>query len=253
MSGDWSSTPAHDPAAGRSAAGGPAAGSPRDGLEARRGPVTSAAAPATGRAHGTPAPQYGEYAPEGWVNPVLVEQERQEREAASRALREQAAREATAGPGRTTDGRPRTGRPAGTPAGTRGATDVVPTSRFGASPLDFGLTVGLLVLGLWNVLGSLRVGTTASQVRQTFERQYTTFSDPSALTTAAVVIAVAAVVLFALTVWWSVRRLRARRRTFWVPLLGGVVWTAVSVTAFFVVLMQDPRMVDAMLRQASGG
>jgi hypothetical protein len=258
MSGDWSSAPIHDPGEGRAA----------DGPEARRGPSTSAAAPAAGRVHGTPAPQYGEYAPEGWVNPVLVEQERQEREAASRALREQAAREASTAsgqsarrPGGPAAGRSRVEHPgagrdgAGRPRDGRAGDGIVgaaPSSRFGRSPLDFGATVGLLVLGLWSVLQSLSIGQVASAVRQTFEQRYTTFSDPSALTTAAVVGAVSGVVLFALTLWWSIRRLRARRWTFWVPLLGGVVSTAVSVTAFLVVVMQDPRFVEAVLRQSGG-
>lgn len=263
MSGDWSATPAHDPSAARLADDEAA-----DGLEARRGPVTSAAAPAAGRVHGTPAPQYGEYAPDGWVNPVLVEQERQEREAASRALREQAAREARTASGRNgrAGGRPRAehagvgndGRgqdgpgPRGDGRRGDGIAGAAPTSRFGRSPLDFGATVGLLVLGLWSVLQSLSVGQVASAVRQTFEQRYTTFSDPSALTTAAIVGTVSGVVLFALTLWWSIRRLRARRWTFWVPLLGGAVSTAVSVTAFLVVVMQDPRFVEAVLRQSGG-
>ncbi|MFJ4220607.1 DUF6264 family protein [Curtobacterium luteum] len=234
MSGDWSSAPVHDPAPGRS----------DDDREARRGSVTSAAAPAAGRVHGTPAPQYGEYAPEGWVNPVLAEQERVEREAESRALREQAAREAAETPARR--------GPTGSRAARAGAVRATPSSRFGASPLDFGMTVGLLVLGLWSVLQSLSVGQVASAVRQTFEQRYTTFSDPSVLTGAAIVGAVASVVLFALTLWWSIRRLRARRWTFWVPLLGGVVSTAVSVTVFLVVVLQDPRLVDAVLRSSGG-
>ncbi|GGK97994.1 uncharacterized membrane protein YhaH (DUF805 family) [Curtobacterium luteum] len=234
MSGDWSEAPVHDPGHGRA----------DDGREARLGPATSAAAPAAGRVRGTPAPQYGEYAPEGWVNPVLAEQERVEREAESRALREQAARE-TAG----TPARP--GQTGSRPARAGGVT-TAPSSRFGASPLDFGMTVGLLVLGLWSVLQSLSVGQVASAVRQTFEQRYTTFSDPSVLTGAAIVGAVASVVLFALTLWWSIRRLRARRWTFWVPLLGGVVSTAVSVTAFLVVVLQDPRLVDAVLRSSGG-
>ncbi|KTR02090.1 DUF6264 family protein, partial [Curtobacterium luteum] len=150
------------------------------------------------------------------------------------------------GAGRDGAGRPGDGRPGDGMAGA------APSSRFGRSPLDFGATVGLLVLGLWSVLQSLLVGQVASAVRQTFEQRYTTFSDPSALTTAAVVGAVAGVVLFALTLWWSIRRLRARRWTFWVPLLGGAVSTAVSVTAFLVVVMQDPRFVEAVLRQSGG-
>jgi hypothetical protein len=51
------------------------------GREARVAPDTSADSDRGGAgagAAGRPAPQYGEYAPVGWVNPVLAEQERQE-------------------------------------------------------------------------------------------------------------------------------------------------------------------------------
>lgn len=231
--GDWSAAPPPHPADD-----GRRSGQAASDREARGASATSAVGRAGGRAdgrvHGTPAPSYGEYAPAGWVNPVLVEQERREREAESRALREQAAREAVESAGRSR---------------AASATTVTP-GRFGRSPLDFGMTVALLVLGLVSVLQSLAIAQVASAVRQTFEQRYTALSDPSGLTTAAVVGAIAGVVLFLLTAWWSVRRLRARRWTFWVPLLGGVVSTAVSVVAFAVVVMQDPAFVDAVMRQS---
>ncbi|GAA3339934.1 hypothetical protein GCM10017714_17600 [Curtobacterium pusillum] len=229
---DWSAVPARDP--GHLA-------DPSDGLEARRTPATSGAGTPDGRVHGRPAPGYGEYAPEGWVNPVLVEQERREQEERSRALREQAAREA-----------PRDHR-AGAPSGATGVGRAAPAAgRFGASPLDFVLTVGLLVIGLWSVIESLSVGTTASTIRTVVEQQYTDLSDPAALSSAVLVRAVVLVVVFVLVVWWSIRRLRARRWTFWVPLVGGVVATVLGMVPVMVVIFQDPQFAAYLQRMAGG-
>ncbi|PCN49501.1 hypothetical protein Csp2054_00620 [Curtobacterium sp. 'Ferrero'] len=235
----------------------------RDGREARHDPPSSASAAVHGRVHGTPAPQYGEYAPEGWVNPVLVEQERLEREAEARALREQTERSRAPMPGSTSGTRPAPDRPAGVrpdarrPAGARagGRTsgNVVPRSRFGASPLDFGMTVGLLVLGVYSVFEALLVGDVASSMRMLVERQYTSLSDPSVLSGAAAVRAVVLVVAFVLVAWWSVRRLRARRRTFWVPLVGGAVASVLGSVPIVVVVFQDPAIQSYLHRLAAGG
>ena len=231
----WGSVPAREP--GHVPDDGTA------GQEARGVSLTKADSGADGRVHGRPAPAYGEYAPEGWVNPVLVEQERQERERESRALREQAATDAVRDARSSGRGRPS--------APTNGAR-AVPRSRFGKTPADFVLTVGLLAFGLVSVVQSLAVGDVASTVRRTLETQYTALNDPSALSGAAAVGAIANVVVFALVAWWSISRLRARKRTFWVPVLGAVVATVVSTVAFVVVVFQDPQFVEFMMRQAGG-
>ncbi|MGG7305888.1 DUF6264 family protein [Curtobacterium sp. AB451] len=236
----WSAVPARDP--GHVA-------DPPAGQEARRTPATSADADQRGRVHGRPAPQYGEYAPEGWVNPVLVEQERLEHEERSRSADERAARDQPA-----RDRGPRAGaqRPsAATDDATARPTPVA--GRFGATPLDVVLTVGLLVIGLWSVVESLAVGTTASTIRTLVERQYTELSDPAALSTAVLVRAVVLVVVFVLVAWWSIRRLRARRWTFWVPLLGGVVASVLGIVPVMVVLLQDPAFTAYVQRMATGG
>lgn len=217
--GDWSAVPARD------AGVAPADGSTR---EARYGSATSTAAPAAGPVQGRPAPQYGEYAPAGWVNPVLAEQERAERQASA------AAAEAASSP---TTPAVRGARP--NPTGQRGRTPAV-AKRLGASPGDLLLTMLLLGVGLWTVMGSFRTGAIASAARRAVEQRYTELSDPSALSTAATINLVAAVVVLVLTAWWSVVRLRAGKRTAWVPLLGGVVSTLISTVVFMVVLMHDP-------------
>lgn len=235
----WSSVPRRHPANHGDAGVG-------SGQEARGASPTSPAGPANGRPQGRPAPGYGEYAPEGWVNPVLVEQERQDRERQDQAKavggRDAAPRDSV----RTDHARP-DARSGAAPAGVQ---RTMPRSRFGRTPADFVLTVGLLAFGLVSVVQSLSVGDVASTVRRTLETQYTALNDPSALSTAAVIAAITNVVVFALVAWWSIRRLRARKRTFWVPLVGAVVATAISTIAFVVVVLQDQAFVDFMLRQS---
>jgi hypothetical protein len=217
-SDDWSSVPAHDPA---HATQGTA------GLEAHRTADTSAAGHAGGRVHGRPAPQYGEYAPEGWVNPVLVEQERRERaERAHESDRPVAARPVAS---RSSEER-RDAAPDASPTPVAG--------RWGASPFDFVVTVALLVTGLTSTLQSLQVRSVASTVRQGLESRGFDVADPAALSTAAVVVALVGLVVFVGVVWWSVRRLRAKRLTFWVPLLGGLVMGVLSLVVFVVAMLQ---------------
>ncbi|WP_412873846.1 DUF6264 family protein [Curtobacterium poinsettiae] len=238
----WSSVPRRHPADHGDAGVG-------SGQEARGTSPTSPAGPANGRPHGRPAPGYGEYAPEGWVNPVLVEQERQERQDRERQDQAKAVGGRDAAPRdsvRTDHARP-DARSGAAPAGVQ---RTMPRSRFGRTPTDFVLTVGLLAFGLVSVVQSLSVGDVASTVRRTLETQYTGLNDPSALSTAAVIAAITNVVVFALVAWWSIRRLRARKRTFWVPLVGAVVATAISTIAFVVVVLQDQAFVDFMLRQS---
>ncbi|MGN6407524.1 MAG: DUF6264 family protein, partial [Curtobacterium sp.] len=218
---DWSTVPAREPGHVADPAG----------QEARRTPATSADGAAPGRVHGRPAPQYGEYAPDGWVNPVLVEQERREQEARSDALPDRVAQQPLRG---DRSARAAADRPG--PQASGGAEPAAPPAgRFGAGPIDFVLTVGLLVIGLWSVVESLSIGSTASTIRSVVEQQYTELSDPGALSTAAVVRALVLVVLFVLVTWWSIRRLRARRWTFWVPLVGGVVSTVLGTVPVLVV------------------
>lgn len=227
--GDWSSVPSRGHG---------------DGQEARLDPPTSAAGTADGRVHGRPAPQYGEYAPDGWVNPVFVEQERAERERlaheAAVAARESAAAGAVPGarPTRTASGAP--------------SSAAVPTSRFGKSPGDFLLTVVLLAFGLVSVVQALSVGTVASSVRRELELRYTSLEDPGALTTAALVSGIVTVVLFVLVAWWSIVRLRRRKRAVWVPLLGGAVASLVTMSAFATVLVNDGHFVAWMMQNAGG-
>ncbi|MDR6574842.1 uncharacterized membrane protein YhaH (DUF805 family) [Curtobacterium sp. 320] len=237
----WSAVPAREPGQ---------VVDPSLGQEARRTPATSADGDAHGRVHGRPAPQYGEYAPDGWVNPVLVEQERLEQQERSLARRDGTAEDA--GSDRRRSGAPVAPRPAVVGRSEGESRPTPPAGRFGAAPIDFVLTVGLLVIGLWSVVESLSIGTTASTIRSVVEQQYTELANPAALSTAVLIRAFVLVVLFVLVAWWSVRRLRARRWTFWVPLVGGVVATLLGMVPVLVAVFQDPRMQEVLHRMAGG-
>lgn len=275
----------HDDRADRPASGAaddaPAAwdGAPRrdasavPDAEARAGLAASGAGggPHDGRVHGRPAPQYGEYAPAGWVNPMVVEEQRREQE--------RAAAGASGTTGGTTgnvsgtgagqaagrSGRPGRAVPPSAPDRTgdtrRAESDratsgsrptALPGWRFGKTPVDLLLTLVLLAMGLVSVVQALSVGTVASTVREALELRYTTLADPGSLTGAATISAGGLLVLFVLVVWWSVVRLRATKRTFWVPLLGGAVATLFSSVVFLVVVFQDHHFVAYMMQHATG-
>jgi hypothetical protein len=195
------------------------------------------------RPQGRPAPQYGEYAPEGWVNPVLVEQERLERQQAERdrpGQQQPASRTTTAKRPDTRNGRAPAA--AGTPV----------AARFGASPADFLLTVMLLAFGLVSVLQSLAFRSVAADLARELELRYTEMSDPGALVGAALVSAIGGLVVYVLVAWWSLVRLRTRRRTVWVPLLGGLVASVLTLSAFLTVMLQDDRFVAWIMQNAGG-
>lgn len=204
-----------------------------------------AARVAGSRPEGRPAPQYGEYAPEGWVNPVLVEQERLERQQAERER--PASQQQRPTPKTTAARQPESdsGR-APTAAGTPVA------ARFGASPADFLLTVMLLAFGLVSVLQSLAFRSVAANLARQLEVRYTALSDPGALVGAALVSAIGGLVLFVLVAWWSLVRLRNRKRTVWVPLLGGLVASVVTLSAFLTVMLHDDRFVAWAMQNAGG-
>jgi len=196
------------------------------------------------RVQGRPAPQYGEYAPDGWVNPVLAEQERREQARAAQQAT------ATGAPRTSTAARTTTASRTPAPARDQAPADGPVAARFGASPVDFLLSVMLLAFGLVSVVQSLSVGTVASGVARELELRYTALSDPGELTTAAIVSALGSVVVFVLVAWWSIVRLRRRKRTVWVPLLGGVVATVVTMSAFLTVVMQDGHFMAWLVQHA---
>jgi hypothetical protein len=188
-----------------------------------------------------PAPKYGEYAPPGWVSPVAPPEvdEAQERRAdalptGSVPLRTGAPRQPDSF-GRY-DAPPPTGSPVPGPA---------PVARRGSA--NGTATVLLLVLGFFRVVGD---ATAVPDFSATFIDSFRRFGylqgdfgSTDALQKVGATAAVVAVVLFLLVAVWSLRRLRAGRRSWHVLLIAGVVYNIVVGIVVVAVMMGDPSFV----------
>ena len=165
-----------------------------------------------------PRPQYGEYAPPGWVSPVEPV--------------------AVAEPVPTAGG---TDRPAAPVAS--------PTQRPG-SRADRIVTMVLFGLGAYNVVVAVLGASTfaVSLLALLRDRGFPVddFTAQDALQRVGVLSAVLAVALFVLAVVVARRRLRAGRLAFWVPLVAGVVFTLVQAVAVVAVMMGDASFVEAL-------
>ncbi len=182
-----------------------------------------------------PRPQYGEYAPEGWTwQPPAGEH--------------------------TSDPAPQLPTPPA-PAATRAAKasgSPSPADSRPPRPVDRFFTIMLLVVGVfgvWSAIGTLQSlpELLPDAIRQAAEMlgtggtalEYTPGPEVPGLLLAG---SIAQVVLWLLTAWWSITRLRARRLAFWVPLVGGVLSFIALYAVIFIVITSDPALVDAFTR-----
>jgi hypothetical protein len=176
-----------------------------------------------------PRPQYGEYAtPE-------EQRARIRQPAASEALSAGQTPAAAAVPGPAA--------PVAPP--TAVAAPVVPRRRY----VDRVITFALLAYGLITVLGSIPASTDYPQFAATFFEMLgvdATLSDPAAGRgwglAAALVLGLGWLLTLALS-WWNVR---AGRLSFWIPLVGGLVFNMVSSLLLVVPLMTDPAVWNAL-------
>ncbi|QEV99567.1 hypothetical protein F6J84_05275 [Microbacterium caowuchunii] len=111
------------------------------------------------------------------------------------------------------------------------------------------ITFGLLGYGLFTVLGSIPAATDYAQFASTFLGVFGVdqeLADPAGARgwglAAALVLGIGWVATFGLS-WMSVR---ARRISFWIPLVGGIVFNMVSSVLLVVPLMSDPAVWSAL-------
>lgn len=243
---------------------------------------------------GRPAPQYGEYAPEGWTSPVLDETEHTNRNR-SRDSSDETSREVS-----SPDASPQQDKLAGVPhnlgaparAGSQTArsdtstavpsraseTISPPTSQGEAStpsnvhvgdphayhappPAQSALstrsnrrtgdrvaTIILLCIGALGALGQadsyLQLVPSLVLTSDILGIQDPTI--PSWISTFGVVGAIVILALYAITLVYSIRRLRARRLTFWVPLVAGVVATLLLVISTSITTFQVPELMELL-------
>jgi hypothetical protein len=173
-----------------------------------------------------PRPQYGEYAPEGWTwKPPAGEH--------------------------TSDPAPQMATPPAAASARPLSTDGRPER-----PADRFITIMLLVIGVfgtWSTISTLQslpdllpdairrasemFGTSAAAI------DYTPGPEVAAILLAG---SIFQVVLWLLTAWWSISRIRARRLAFWVPLIGGAVSFIALYAVMFIVILGDPALVAGL-------
>jgi hypothetical protein len=177
-----------------------------------------------------PRPQYGEYAPEGWTwKPPAGEQ--------------------------TSDPAPQMATPPAPPSPEALAAASAREAR-PDRPTDRIVTILLLVIGLfgvWSAIGALQSlpSLLPEALRQTSEVlgngsapfDYTPRPEVPGLILAGQIIQV---VLWVLTAWWAIARMRARRLAFWVPIVGGVLAFIALYAIIFAIMLNDPALVERL-------
>jgi uncharacterized membrane protein YhaH (DUF805 family) len=193
-----------------------------------------------------PRPRYGEYAPEGWVNPVPpAEVAPPAGQGDGAGVGQQAGQQPTswsqhpqqdqgAGGGQPYQGPPTA--PAALSTGRR---------------VDRVATFVLLGLAGYNVISNLVLVSTFSRsaLATLAAAGYPVddFSRQAELQQAGGAIAIASLVVFVPMLVWTIRRLRAGKITFWLPLAAGVVVTIVQLMIVLPVFLGDPAFVQAVL------
>lgn len=75
----------------------------------------------------------------------------------------------------------------------------------------------------------------------------TTYTDTGLAEPVGMIIITLSGLVLGLTVWWTVNRIRARKISFWVPLVGYVIMSAIVFAGEITCLLSDPAFVDAFL------
>jgi hypothetical protein len=163
--------------------------------------VTSKAHENSGTPEPRPRPQYGEYAPPGWVSPVAPPPE-----------------------AKPVDLPPPAPAPTAPPQAVRRARG-----------WDRSLTIGLLVAGLFGALIGWMTGSTIVESLPLALEQYGVEPGPMPewLDAAGTALVASHLLLYLLAIGLSIARLRAGRPAFWAPLAAGIIaaiifWTIMS-------------------------
>lgn len=162
-----------------------------------------------------PRPQYGEYAPEGWVSPV-AEQQTQTPEPVA-------------------------------------PTPVTPAAQANARPLwDRVLTVALLGMGLYSVVsGYVSFSNFAAVLDEVFAAQGVgDFTATDAAAPAGLVINIVQTMIWVATLMLSMSALRRNRIAFIWPLLGGIATVIVIAIVLAIVVSADPAWQAYIVRMS---
>lgn len=137
------------------------------------------------------------------------------------------------------------------PAAAHAGPPAAPASpgRRPASSIDRVATFALLGFGLINVMSSLAglldLPSTMNRTMEILgiEGEFTAFAPARTWGTIAAIVLLAG---FALTVWLSLRRVKARRVAWWIPLVGFVITTIAVSICISVPMFADPAFVQSV-------
>ncbi|QJU53967.1 DUF6264 family protein [Herbiconiux sp. KACC 21604] len=196
-----------------------------------------------------PKPKYGELAPEGWV--WQPPQERQPESAPTAPPAPSPTGPASAGPTSLAQ------QPSRQPASQHWAAPTPGTEVPGAAPAprrgDRIATMVLLVIGaFWSVNTAFGMFSLPAALQQAMDilgisGTYTAYDTANS---AGVTGGVLTLLTFALTVLYSLRRLRANKLAFFIPIIGAVVAFVISIVVYTIAMTADPALMDGLLRTA---
>lgn len=232
-------------------------------------PAAAASAPAvTPPAHTRPKPEYGEYAPEGWVNPVLQAEQAQSSGGAGSTPKQldgvphNLGVQAAGGQQTTADS---SSTPSATPA--ESASDEKPkrsffsvkgsqnasgqstpgqtTSARPARPADRIITIALLAIGAY---GALNIADAMINLRQVFAQLYAiydlgSFNPPEWFAVLSSIGGILQLSLWAVTLLLSIQFMRRGRLAFYLPLVAAVLSFIVAIVVMSIALGAAPELM----------
>jgi hypothetical protein len=176
-----------------------------------------------------PRPQFGEYAPEGWTWKPPAEDHISD--PAPQMVTPPAAASARSARAASVEGRPE-------------------------RPTDRLITIMLLVLGVfgtWISISTLQslpdvLPDAISRASEMLGTGGTPLDYVPGPEVPAILLAgsIFQAVLWLLTAWWSISRIRARRLAFWVPLVGGAISFIGLYGAMTIVILSDPALAASL-------
>lgn len=186
-----------------------------------------------------PKPKYGELAPEGWSWTPPKDPAAEEPEASAGAGASAPGASAPAQAPRQAAAR----QPTPPPPPYNPAAAAMPDRKRGDMIATFLLLAAGVISTTNTVVSMLQLPAVMQQVMDIYKIDGA-YAGTSTAQTAGSVGAALLVLIFALTVYISVRRLRVNKLTFFVPLIGAVLSFAVSTACIAIAFFADPALVQ---------
>lgn len=115
---------------------------------------------------------------------------------------------------------------------------------------DRFITIALLVLGAYGAMNSgfalMQLGAEVTRLGTILGLE--DFTVPSQVSVIGNIGSILMLVIYALVLIFSIRRIRARKLAFWAPLVAGVLALIIYFVLAIIAYMQSPELVNAMMQ-----